>query len=74
MTRLLTPDEITSLRELVPLARLKRRQHSETDKHTVASQQFTELLKSLHEEGATVTELAKATGLKYHSIRARILK
>lgn len=74
MARTLTPDEVTSLRDLAPLARLKRRQHSATDKHSIASVEFTRLLKNLHEEGATVTELAKATGLKYHSIRARILK
>lgn len=74
MSRPLTPDEITHLNSLTPLARLKRRQHGPTDPHTLASAELTALFKKLNEDDVTITELAKATNLRYHSVRARIKK
>lgn len=72
--RPITPSEINEIRELVPIAKLKRRQHGENDPHTVASNALTALLKLLFEEGATFKELSRATGLTYHSVRARVYR
>lgn len=72
--RPITPHELSHIRDLVPVAKLKRRQHGEDDPHTIASNSLTEILKLLFEEGATLKELSRATGLTYHSVRARVYR
>ena len=66
------PDAADRIAELAPIARGARRQHLPTDPRAVASREFTEILKELHEQGCTVRSLAEVADMTYHSIAARI--
>lgn len=69
------PKEIVEqIQELVPLARLARRQHKENDPKVVASQQLSELFLNLQLRGCSITTISKAAGMTYHSVAARINK
>lgn len=68
----LPPDTINKIEELAPKARLARRQHSPEDPKVVASKELTILLKELREEGHSISTLASAASMTYHSVSARI--
>lgn len=57
---------------LTPLARLARRQHMPDDPKVLASQELTRLFKDLNSQGHSVSMIAKASGMTYHSVSARI--
>lgn len=62
----------TRIEELAPEARLARRQHLPTDPKVVASKELTEIFKKLREDGCSISAMAKAAGMTYHSVAARI--
>lgn len=67
------PDALAKMQELIPEARLARRQHSADDAKVIASAQLTDLFYDLHSnQNCSITEIAKAAGLTYHSVSARI--
>ncbi|TXH09713.1 MAG: hypothetical protein E6R04_07355 [Spirochaetes bacterium] len=68
----LTPENVSKIEELAPKARLARRQHGEDDPKVVASKELTALLKELREEGHSISVLASAANMTYHSVSARI--
>lgn len=72
--RSITADEINKISDLIPLARLARRQHGSGSVYVEASEELTAIFKQLHAEGATIKSISEASGLRYHSVRARIKK
>lgn len=69
------PKEIAEqIQELVPLARLARRQHKESDPKVVASRTLSKVFIDLQERGCSIPTIAKAAGMTYHSVSARIQK
>lgn len=65
-------DAASRIAELVPQARLARRQHQKNDPKVLASQELTNLFLVLYDDGCTISALAKEAGLTYHSVSARI--
>lgn len=68
----LSPDILSRIEDLAPKARLARRQHSPEDPKVLASKELTSLLKELREEGHSISTLASAASMTYHSVSARI--
>lgn len=68
------PDAAVRITELAPEARLARRQHSEDDIKVRSSKELTSLFKKLHNDGCSIPAIAKAAGMTYHSVSARIKK
>lgn len=68
------PDVVARIHELTPDARKARRQHGDTDPKVIASAELTDVFKSLHSEGVSIPSIAKASGMTYHSVSARIKK
>lgn len=65
-------DAAARIAELVPEARLARRQHTVDSPKVQASQELTSLFIALYESGVTIPALAEESGLTYHSVAARI--
>lgn len=70
--KVLPPDAVDTIQELAPEARKARRQHSESDPKVLASRALTAIFKDLHEDGYAISAIAKAAGMTYHSVSARI--
>lgn len=69
------PKEVVEqIQELVPLARLARRQHTQSDPKVVASRTLSEVFVDLQSRGCSIPTIAKAAGMTYHSVSARIQK
>lgn len=65
-------DDLTRIEEIAPEARLARRQHSATDPKVLASKELTAIFKRLRNEGCSISNMAKAADMTYHSVAARI--
>lgn len=68
------PDVSSRIQELTPEARKARRQHGDNDPKVLASAELTEIFKDLHTNGVSIPTIAKASGMTYHSVSARIKK
>lgn len=66
------PDAVLRIKTLAPQARLARRQHRDNDPKVEASKELTVLFCKLRGEGCTISEIAKAADMTYHSVSARV--
>lgn len=66
------PDAAMKIKMLAPEARLARRQHQENDPKVEASKELTDIFCQLRKEGCTISEIAKAAEMTYHSVSARV--
>lgn len=66
------PDAVVRIKTLAPQARLARRQHRDSDPKVEASKELTVLFCNLRQEGCTISEIAKAAEMTYHSVSARV--
>ncbi len=75
MARKKTPlplDVVEEIQRLAPLARKARRQHPETDAKVQASRALTALFCAQRDLGFSISQLAEAADMTYHSVSARI--
>ena len=69
------PSIQSEIDELLPEARLARRQHSVFDVKAVASARLNDIFAYLvRSKTASTIEISEATGLTYQSVRARVMK
>lgn len=66
------PDAAARILEIAPDARLARRQHQPSDPKVLASQELSTIFIALHDQGCSISEIAKAAQMTYHSVSARI--
>lgn len=65
-------DAVARIAELTPDARLARRQHGPEDPKVLASQELSAIFISLYDQGHSISAIAQASGLTYHSVSARV--
>lgn len=66
------PDAEARIQEIAPEARLARRQHGPDSPKVLASKELSAIFASLYDQGCSITHMAKAAGMTYHSVSARI--
>lgn len=65
-------DVEAKIKELIPEARLARRQHEPTDPKVLASKELTEIFCKLRQDKCPISVIARAADMTYHSVSARI--
>lgn len=73
--RKITPipaDAEARIAELAPEARLARRQHGPDNSKVLASKELSAIFSALYDQGCSISHMAKAANMTYHSVSARI--
>lgn len=68
----LTPDQISTIQELAPSARMYRARLAENHPSTVNNRTLTDLCITLHNQGVPLQELADAAGVTYRAMYRRV--